>query len=333
MPYYQQHPRRSLALTMKIEELMLSALGVLLANAPSVHAQAPTQNAPPPAPPRNLIVPDQGKLLLTAGFNDAEGAGGGGLVPFALISGYGTDRSWGANAHYTIAPLADFKLTAYGIAVGVADRIEASITRQDFEATGTALDGISVGQDVFGLKVRLVGDAVYDQDSWMPQVSVGAQVKRHRGIDDAASAGLPNLVSVEQLAADDEDGTDYYLAATKVLLDKSLLLNAVVRYTKANQFGLLGFGGDEDDDYSPQLEASIGWLLTRKLAVGAEYRSKPDNLSADKEDAAWTVFAAWAPTRNVSVVAAYLNIGSVLAPVTTQTRDQDGPYVSLQVGF
>ena len=42
----------------------------------------PAENAaslpPPPAPPRNFIVPDQGKLLLTAGFNEADGAGGGG---------------------------------------------------------------------------------------------------------------------------------------------------------------------------------------------------------------------------------------------------------------
>jgi hypothetical protein len=249
-------------------------------------------------------------------------------VPFALISGYGTDMSYGANAHYTYAPLRDFELKTYGIALGLLDRVELTIARQDFEATDTALDGVSVSQNVFGIKVRVIGDAVYNQDTWVPQIAVGAQFKRHRGIDHAGP-----LVSPKQLGAKDEDGTDYYIAATKVLLHQSLLLNLQLRYTEANQLGLLGFGGDRDDGYSPELGASVGYLLTRKLAIGAEYRGKPHNLGVDDESAAWDVFVAWAPTRNVSIVAAYLNLGSVLAPVTTVTHDQSGPYLSLQAGF
>lgn len=294
----------------------------------SVAGAAESKLPPPPAPPKNYLVPDRGKLLLTAGFNDADGAGGGGLVPFALITGYGTDASYGANAHYTYAPLSDFKLETYGIGVGLLDRVELTFARQDFEATDTALDGVSVSQDIFGIKVRLFGDAIYMQDSWMPQVAVGAQFKRNRGLENAGP-----LVSPKQLGAKDEDGTDYYIAATKVLLEQSLLLNLQLRYTQANQFGLLGFGGDRDDGYSTELGGSIGYLVTRKLAIGAEYRSKPHNLGVDDESAAWDVFAAWAPTRNVSIVAAYLNIGSVLAPVTGVTRDQNGPYLSLQAGF
>ena len=38
---------------------------------------------------------DEGKLHLTAGFNDVDGAGGAGLVPLAFISGYGS-RTVGA---------------------------------------------------------------------------------------------------------------------------------------------------------------------------------------------------------------------------------------------
>jgi hypothetical protein len=285
-------------------------------------------DAAEPAPPKNFIVPDQGKLLLTAGFSDADGAGGGGLVPFALITGYGTSESWGANAHYTYAPLRDFDLKTYGIGVGLFDRIELSAARQDFKATATALDGVQVSQNIFGVKVRAIGSAVYGQDSWMPQIAFGAQFKHHRGIEHAGP-----LVSPKQLGARDENGTDFYIAATKIFLNQSLLFNAVLRYTKANQLGLLGFGGDRDDGRSLRGEATVGYVLTRKLAVGAEYRSKPHNLGVDKEDAAWDIFVAWAPTRNVSVVGAYLNLGSVLAPVTAVTADQDGPYVSLQVGF
>lgn len=313
---------------MNLKIVSLSAIACASFATSALAAEGPAALPPPPAPPRNFIVPDQGKLLLTAGFNEADGAGGGGLVPFALITGYGSDRSYGANAHYTHAPLRDFEFTSYGVGFGLFDRVELTIARQDFEATDTALDGVSVSQDVFGLKVRVLGDAVYEQDTWIPQVAVGVQFKRHRGIEGAGA-----LVSPEQLGARDEDGTDYYVAATKVLLDQSLLLNLQLRYTKANQLGLLGFGGDRDDSYSAEVGGSIGYLLTRKLAVGAEYRGKPHNLSVDDESGAWDAFVAWAPTRNVSVVAAYLNIGSVLAPVTGVTSDQRGPYVSLQAGF
>src|SRR5688572_31588136 len=69
---------------------------------------------------------DQGKLHLTAGFNDVEGAGGAGLVPLAFITGYGSSDSWGGNAHATTVHVDDFQLTTYGIAVGALDRFELS---------------------------------------------------------------------------------------------------------------------------------------------------------------------------------------------------------------
>jgi hypothetical protein len=276
---------------------------------------------------------DQGKLPLTAGFSDAEGAGGGGLVPLAFITGYGSSDSWGANAHLTNVHLGDFDLRTYGAAVGVYDRFEVSITRQDLDVTGTALDGLGVSQDIYGLKVKLLGNAVYGQDSWLPQTAVGAQFKKNRGLTDAASVGLPGLTSPVQLGAKDDDSIDYYLALTKVFLAQSMVVNLNLRYTEANQLGLLGFGGDRHDGYSFEPEGTVAYLLTRKLAIGAEYRSKPHNLGVDREDDAWTVFAAWAPTRNISLVAAYLNLGSILAPVTGEGSDQDGAYVSVQVGF
>jgi hypothetical protein len=272
---------------------------------------------------------DQGKILLTSGFSDYEGAGGGGLVPLAFITGYGSSDSWGANAHYTGIMLTDIRLDAYGVAAGFWDRVELSYVHHELEFSDGALDGLGVSDDVIGLKVKLFGDAVYNQDSWIPQVAVGAQYKDHGGIHDAAAVGLGGLVSPIQLGAEDDSGVDYYLTATKVLLSQSMLLNLTLRYTEANQFGLLGFGPDAE--IVP--EATIAWMLSRKFAVGAEYRDRPDNLDADEEDAAWDVFLAWTPTHNISLVAAYLNIGSVLGPVTGETGDQDGAYLSLQVGF
>jgi hypothetical protein len=276
----------------------------------------------------NIFGADEGKLPLTAGFSDLEGAGGGGLVPLAFITGYGSNTSWGANAHFTNIQLRDIHLYTYGVSAGLLDRFEVSYTRQQLDFTSTALDGLGVYQDVFGLKIKLLGDAIYGQDTWLPQLAVGAQYKHNDGIKHVAG-----LINPEQLGAGSEHATDIYLAATKVFLGESILVNAVVRETKANQFGVLGFGGDRHRGYSTKPEGTIAYLLTRKLALGAEIRTGPHNLSVDDQTNAWTVFAAWAPTRNLSLVAAYLNIGSVLAPVTLVSRHQDGPYLSVQAGF
>jgi hypothetical protein len=276
---------------------------------------------------------DQGKLPLTAGFSDLEGSGGGGLVPMAFITGYGSNTSWGANAHFTNIQLRDLHLYTYGVAAGFLDRIETSYTHQQLDITSTALNGLGVRQDVFGLKVKLIGDAIYGQDSWLPQLAIGAQYKHNDGIKHSETVGLPGLIDPRQLGAEAEHSTDIYLVATKVFLAESLLVNFVLRETEANQFGLLGFGGDRHRGYTTHPEATVAYMLTRKFAVGAEIRTGPHNLKVDDQTNAWTIFGAWTPTRNLSLVAAYLNIGSVLAPVTGVTRHQDGPYLSVQAGF
>ena len=280
------------------------------------------------APFESPLTPDLGKLPLTAGFTDVDGAGGGGLVPWAIITGYGTSDSWGANVHYTVVPLNDFRLQSDGFAVGALDRVEASFTEDKFDATGIALNGLTVRQQIYGLKVRLIGDAVYDQDSWLPQTAVGMQYKRNTGISNEAG-----LTSPRQLGADGQTGTDYYLSATKVLLAESVLVDVTLRYTRANEFGLLGFGGDLGHGRSVEPETTIAYLVSRKLAVGAEYRGKPRNLSVDDERGAWDAFVAWTPSRFGSLVAGYANLGGILAPVTQEPRSQSGAYLSLQAGF
>jgi Protein of unknown function (DUF3034) len=291
---------------------------------------ASTAAAPPAAirPPGSILIPDSGKLLLTAGFSDVEGTGGAGLVPWALITGYGTNKSYGANVHITDVRLKEFDLRTYGVGFGIADRVELSATKHKLEVTGTALEGVRIDQDIFGVKVKLAGDAVYGQNSWLPQIALGAEFKRNGGIENAGA-----LVSPKQLGARSDDGVDIYLAATKVFLEQSLLVNITLRHTKANQLGLLGFGGDQDDSASLNFETTVGYLLTRKLAIGGEYRGKPDSLGVDDEGAAWDLFVAWAPTRNVSIVAAYLNLGNILGPATTVNHDQAGTYLSAQIGF
>ena len=262
-----------------------------------------------------------GKLLLTGGVSSIEGAGGGGLATWALITGYETRDGVGANVHATLVSLPDYKFTAGGVAIGVYDVLELSYSRQAFD-TGDAGAKLGIGQgftfhqDVYGVKVRVLGDAVYDQGSWLPQISVGGQYKQ--GDREAL---------VKALGARSADGIDYYVAASKILLDHSLVLNGTVRATRANQTGLLGFGGPKNEDYQAQFEGSAALLLNRKLAVGVEYRSKPDNLGL-KEDDWMDVFAAYALNKNLSVTAGYADLGEVAT-----FGAQRGLYLSLQAGF
>jgi hypothetical protein len=119
---------------------------------------------------------------------------------------------------------------------------------------------------------------------------------------------------------------DLYVSATKLYLSQSLLLNATVRATKANQYGILGFGG-KDDDYKAQIEGSAAYLLNRHLAVGVEVRTKPDNLAVAKEGTAYDTFVAYAPTKNLSLTLAYTDLGNIVV------QRQKGVYLSLQAGF
>ena len=271
--------------------------------------------------------PDLGKLLAMGGVSQVEGAGGGGLAPWALITGYGSRDSWGANAHYTGLRTQDYALDSAGVAVGIADRVEFSLARQHFTGSKAPLDRLSIRQDILGIKLKLAGDALYEQDRAMPQVSVGLLHKKNKGVGGLGALGVASAVD---LGAKHDAGTDFYIAASKLYLDASVLLNGTVRATRANQMGLLGFGGDRGDGYRAMVEMSAAYMINRKLVAGLEYRHRPHNLGVDNERANYDVFLAWFPTKHVSVTAAYVVLGQVT--VFNPTR-QRGAYVSVQTGF
>lgn len=263
-----------------------------------------------------------GKLLLTGGVSQVEGSGGGGLTPWALIGSYGTQGQFGANAFYTRVNVQDYHLNDAGAMFGIDNRVEFSVAQQRFntEDVGAALGlghGFTFTQNVIGVKVRLFGDAVLDQDNWMPQVSVGAQYKTNN-----------QGAILQAIGAKSDHGTDYYVSATKLFLSQSLLLNATLRLTKANQIGILGFGGDQNDSYKAEFEGSVAYLLSRNWAIGAEYRQKPNNLGIAKEDDWYDAFVAWAPTKHVSLTLAYADLGNIVIK-----NNQHGLYASVQVGF
>ncbi len=272
------------------------------------------------------------KLLLTGGVSTLDGAAGGGLSPWGVIGSNATEGQWGAAAYLSHARTQDYQLAAYGVALGFDDRLELSLARQDFDTgeTGPALGirGLKLKQDIVGAKLRLAGDAVLDSDTLMPQIAVGLLAKR---VDAGGLAPTLDALGARR------HGVDLYLSATKLFLAQGVLVNATLRASKANQNGLLGYGGTAHDKLRLLPEVSVAYLVNRSLAIGAEYRVKPDNLNPSllgaglKEDDWADVFIAWAPSKHFSLTAAYVDLGHIVPGV--KNRRQTGAYLSAQIAF
>jgi hypothetical protein len=260
------------------------------------------------------------RLEWTGAVSQVEGSAGAGLVPWALIGGLETDTQTGASAFVTYVSTQDFALRSGGASVDWHDRVELSFARQRFDA-GSVAPGLVLGQDIVGMKVRLAGDAVFAPDRWMPQIALGAQWKRTLDFD-----GIPRAVG-----AAGGDDVDLYLSATKLyfaaIAGCNVVVDATLRRTRANQFGLLGFGGD-GSGYKYMPEASVSVLLSDDVMLGAEYRDKPSNLRAFGESGAEDVFLGWSPVKNLSLIAAWADLGRIAGKDA-----QRGVYLSVWVGY
>ncbi|SDU12512.1 DUF3034 family protein [Halopseudomonas salegens] len=262
------------------------------------------------------------RLLATGGATSIEGAAGGGIVPWAVMSGYATREQWGGDVFATHVDTRDYRFDSFGASFSYANRVELSVARQRLDigrlSRQLSLPDSSLHQDVFGLKVRLFGDLVYDR---LPQVSAGLQHKRQRNFT------IPQTVGARR--SSDEDA---YISASRLVLGGAfgynLLLNGTLRYSRANQTGLLGFGGDRNDQHDWLGEASVAVMPSPHWVVGVEYRQKPDNLSFARESDWKDIFVGYFPNKHLAVVAAWADLGSIAT-----LDDQTGMYLSLQLSY
>ncbi|MCF5054702.1 DUF3034 family protein [Pseudomonas syringae] len=265
---------------------------------------------------------DNGRLIATGGASSIEGAAGGGITPWAVLAGYGEQHEWGATAFATTVNLPDYRLDVAGLALAYDNRVELSFAHQRFDL-GTLVHKLNLpddnlGQDVLGLKVRLFGDVIYDS---LPQVSLGLEYKHQTRFD------IPQLVGAKR-----DSDVEGYLAASRLFMGAAfgynVLVNGSLRYSRANETGLLGFGGDRRDRRSLLKEGSVALLLNPRWALGVEYREKPDNLSFAGESDWADVFVAYFPNKHVSFVLAYARLGEIAT-----LDNQNGTYLSVQGSF
>tara|TARA_R110001592_G_scaffold6045_8_gene32814 strand:- start:72 stop:1121 length:1050 start_codon:yes stop_codon:yes gene_type:complete len=245
---------------------------------------------------------DDGKVLATGGVSIIDGAGGGGITPWATITGYGTDQGVNGNIHYTYAPLANYTLHSIGVAAGFWDRFELSYTKSTlttgstFDTVGLVFDTVggltgalagtpintgiepfntTIEMDIIGAKVRVWGEAIYDSDSLMPQIAVGGFYKDNKNDD-----------LLRTLGADKTKDWEAYISATKIFFPINTLVNITARYTAANQTGLVGFGGPDGSDKEIRPEVSLAYLLRKDTVIGVEWAKHGDNLDGQGVTAA-----------------------------------------------
>lgn len=265
---------------------------------------------------------DGQRTLGTSGLSSLEGSSGGGIASWATIGGYGSKKSMGMAFHYSYVSLTNYTDQNVGAVMGFYDRVEISYAHNFFRtgSTGRKLGighGYQFDLDTGGIKVRLFGHVL--DKTLLPQVAVGAMYK-HDG----------DAKVIHAVGSKHTDGADVYIAATKLFPKLGLLVDTTMRLTKGNQWGILGFGGDRNDNYYPQFEGSLGYLpsFIPGLVVGVEYRTKPRNQNFTPESNWFDVYASYFVNKHLNITAAYVSLGTIAT-----YRNQTGAYVSLQTGF
>ncbi|GAN68534.1 DUF3034 family protein [Acetobacter orleanensis] len=265
---------------------------------------------------------DDKRTLGTSGLSSLEGSSGGGIASWATIGGYGSKKSLGMAFHYSYVSLTNYTDQNVGAILGFYDRVEISYSHNFFRtgSTGSKLGighGYQFDLDTGGIKVRLFGHVL--DKTLLPQVAVGAMYK-HDG----------DAKVIHEVGSKHTDGADVYIAATKLFPKLGLLVDTTMRLTKGNQWGILGFGGDRNDNYYPQFEGSLGYLpsFIPGLVVGVEYRTKPRNQNFTPESNWFDVYASYFVNKHLNITAAYVSLGTIAT-----YRNQTGAYVSLQTGF
>jgi hypothetical protein len=276
-----------------------------------------------------------GRILATGAVTTIDGTAGGGIVPMAILAGYGTNEQHGGVVSASRLNTDDFALNGFAAAWSWHNRVEFSVARQTLDAGIFKIPDVEeLRTNNYGVKARLFGDVLY---TTVPQVSIGAMYRESINRDIAALGGA---TVPEALGAKSNYGTDYYLAATKVFIGgpfgRNWLVNGVVRSTRANQGGLLGFGGDLDEERSTVAEGSIGVFLNKHWLIGGEYREQPENLTFLHQDDWKDLFIAWFPNKQWSITAALVDLGEVstaAVPYENDDRDQRGAYLSITGAF
>ncbi len=259
-----------------------------------------------------------------------DGQNGGGLVPWALLSS-------GPTVAITHIGTQALDINSLAVNTSFANRVEVSYAHNMLNDNAAVLNtGALAGSntdnvDNFGIKVKL-----NDMGDTMPQFALGAVYKKASGnLADTLNTALGVNTS----------STDVYGVASKIvnMAGTNVLLNGVLRATKGNALGLLGFGGGStvgaSTGYKIEPELSAEVFAASNVVFGAEYRRQPNYAVAGttqatylNQNSMYDFHVAYIASKNFTLTAAYVNLGTVAPGVNGQGR-QNGMFLQGQVSF
>jgi hypothetical protein len=247
--------------------------------------------------------------------NNLEGVGGVAFNPLAYLAGNGKPEKADANnggflglpqfgGWYVHLGDVGIDWTAIGAAETLFDRVEVSYGR---EIIGWS-ENKTITKNNIGAKVLLLPEA-----DVIPALSIG-------GVWKSTTFDVP--------AEADDSGFDVYAVATKLIkaLPRPVLLSGGAISTEGRTLGVLGF----DDERDIALFGNADVLPLDNVALGFEYRQGArfnDFKNADY----WNAHAAWFASKNLTLVAAYVNAGDENA--TDKVGLGDGVVFSVQYGL
>jgi len=204
----------------------------------------------------------------------------------------------------------------------VGNRVEVGFAASRFD-TGSfrrnvnTTTGLPLGQSDVYLYVLGVRGVVVEENSFdlpLPAITLGVQGKYNDGI---ATINRELGHALNGIGYHGDTGVDFVATATKAfpkVFDRTLLLSAGLRLSKASQIGYTGFGGA----YHPTFEGNFAYGLTPWLWLAAEYRQKADPYGGEvgrlvrKENDWADVGLAFVPNNRLTITVGYGYFGNLL---------------------
>ena len=195
--------------------------------------------------------------------------------------------------------------TTIGIADSFFKRVEVSYGYESIAIGGAA----NVHKNSVGAKVLALPENSFS-NKLIPAISVGGIYK-----------------STTYKAAKDDADIDFYAVATKLFtqLPRPVLLSAGVLSTKDYVTGVLGF--DDKRKVTPFGNVDV---IVKNVALGFEYKKGAEFANFKNADY-WDAHAALLASKNLTVIAAYVNAGD--KDSTEKVGFGNGVVVSTQYAF
>ncbi len=187
---------------------------------------------------------NNGKVLATGGVGMVDGAGGGGITPWATISGYETRDGINGNLSYTYVDLANYHLNTLAGRVGFYDRLEISYARSNL-TTGSTFNTVGLLTDTLG--GVSVNGLLNDPSNATGSVGdiVGSVLGGLSGSNPDALSGLTDALGGQGLELTDLTNALSGNGSLPTGLGDTLDLNGLVSDATG---GLVGGGGNQGID-------------------------------------------------------------------------------------